>query len=86
MEADEATAKAALKTVYGIGEKVANCILLFGLHKSNAFPEDTWVKRIVDAEYAGNFPKTLYDGHLGIIQQYIFYYARSREYQKCSFA
>ena len=82
MAADEAAAKAALKTIYGIGEKVADCILLFGLHKANAFPEDTWIKRIVDTQYAGEFPKSLYEGHLGIIQQYIFYYARSREYQE----
>ncbi|MEI8199534.1 MAG: DNA glycosylase [Eubacteriales bacterium] len=81
MDADETTAGTVLKTIPGIGEKVANCILLFGLHKSNAFPEDTWIKRIIDAEYAGEFPKGLYEGHLGIIQQYIFYYARSREYQ-----
>lgn len=81
METDEVTARAVLKNLYGVGEKVANCILLFGLHKSNAFPEDIWIKRIIDTEYAGKFPKSLYDGHLGIIQQYIFYYARSREYQ-----
>jgi len=81
MKADEEPARTALKTLFGVGEKVANCILLFGLHKSNAFPEDIWIKRIIDEQYGGKFPKNLYEGYLGIIQQYIFYYARSREYQ-----
>jgi len=78
---DEASAKAVLKSQYGIGEKVANCILLFGLHHTNAFPEDTWIKRIIDSEYGGEFPKSRYDGYLGIIQQYMFYYGRSKEYK-----
>ena len=37
---------------YGIGEKVANCICLFGLHHIDAFPVDTWIKKILDREYA----------------------------------
>lgn len=37
---------------YGIGEKVANCICLFGLHHIDAFPIDTWIKKILDREYA----------------------------------
>ena len=82
LEADLETAKSELKSLYGVGEKVANCILLFGLHQIDAFPEDTWINRIVDSEYKGAFPKYLYDGNLGIIQQYMFYFARSSEYQK----
>lgn len=82
--ADEDTARTALKSLYGVGEKVANCILLFGLHHTNAFPEDVWIKRIIDTEYGGSFPKSRYDGYLGIVQQFIFYYARSREYQSPS--
>lgn len=78
---DPKSAKSALKTLYGVGEKVADCILLFGLGQKNAFPEDTWIKRIIKAEYGGNFPKERYEGHLGIIQQYMFYYARSSEYK-----
>lgn len=41
---------------YGIGEKVANCICLFGLHHIDAFPVDTWIKKILEKEYA---PKSL---------------------------
>lgn len=73
-------AKASLKGMYGIGDKVADCILLFGLGYGNAFPEDTWIKKILEKEYAGHFPKEQYDGSLGMVQQYMFYYARSPEY------
>lgn len=46
---------------YGIGEKVANCICLFGLHHINAFPIDTWIKKILLSEYApkSHLPETL---------------------------
>ena len=36
---------------YGIGEKVANCICLFGLHHIEAFPVDTWIEQILMQEY-----------------------------------
>jgi len=48
-------AMAYLTGFYGIGEKVANCICLFGLHHIDAFPVDTWIKKILLKEYA---PKT----------------------------
>lgn len=41
-----------LKSFYGIGEKVANCICLFGLHQIDAFPVDTWIQKILLREYA----------------------------------
>lgn len=41
-----------LKQFYGIGEKVANCICLFGLHHIDAFPVDTWIKKILLNQYA----------------------------------
>jgi len=80
-DTDDEDSKSSLKGIYGVGEKVANCILLFGLEHKNAFPQDTWIKRIIDAEYSGKFPKELYEGQLGIIQQYMFFFARSREYR-----
>lgn len=40
-----------LKGFYGIGEKVANCICLFGLHHIEAFPVDTWIEQILMQEY-----------------------------------
>lgn len=36
---------------HGIGPKVANCIMLFGLHYTVSFPIDTWVKHIMNDMY-----------------------------------
>ena len=36
---------------YGIGKKVANCVCLFGLHHTDAFPVDTWIEKILMEQY-----------------------------------
>jgi N-glycosylase/DNA lyase len=66
-----------LKSFRGIGNKVANCIALFGLHKADAFPIDVWIRRIIDEQYGGNFDKTRFPGYAGIVQQYMFFYQRN---------
>lgn len=66
-----------LKLLQGIGDKVANCIALFGLHKIEAFPIDVWIKRIIDRRYNGRFDLTPFFSYAGIIQQYMFFYERS---------
>ena len=43
---------------YGIGEKVANCICLFGLHHIDAFPVDTWIRKILMNRYAPQKPSS----------------------------
>ncbi|MBR3383532.1 MAG: DNA-3-methyladenine glycosylase 2 family protein [Clostridia bacterium] len=78
-------ARAELLTFLGIGPKVADCILLFSLGHSDAFPVDVWIDRAVKALFfEGNKAKKaeLYEAvdklgeYSGIIQQYIFQYAR----------
>lgn len=64
-----------LKSIYGIGPKVANCIMLFGLHKIDSFPKDTWINKIIREQYNGKFPVEMYAGFTGVIQQYMFNYA-----------
>lgn len=71
-----------LKSIFGIGEKVSNCILLFGLGRKEAFPVDTWIKKIIAREYAGKFPVELYPQTAGVIQQYMFYAERQRKGEK----
>lgn len=72
-----------LKTIHGVGDKVADCIMLFGFHRFDAFPKDVWINRIIDYEYNGVFPFEQYKGFSGVIQQYIFDYVRnSPEYDK----
>ncbi len=67
-------AKEELRRLYGVGEKVADCICLFGLHKMEAFPVDTHIRQALDAHYKRGFPQRRYKGMQGIMQQYIFYY------------
>lgn len=66
----------ALKSIKGIGDKVANCISLFGLNHIEAFPIDVWIKRVLAEYYDNNFDLTNYQGYAGIVQQYMFYYIR----------
>lgn len=73
------TARAYLKSVPGIGDKVANCICLFALGHMAAFPVDTWIRRIVNREFGGEFPITRYLGYAGLIQQFMFYYEKNGE-------
>ncbi|MDO4266912.1 MAG: DNA glycosylase [Eubacteriales bacterium] len=64
----------ALLTLFGAGEKVADCICLFALHHLEAFPIDTHIRQALDQHYKRGFPNRRYQGHQGILQQYIFYY------------
>lgn len=79
-------AKKALMNIYGVGNKVSDCILLFGLNRWDAFPVDVWIKRIMEYCYFSNKPQTIrtiseyaekkFGGLGGIAQQYLFFYAR----------
>ncbi len=74
--ADLDDARAMLMTITGVGKKVADCTLLFGLGRLEAFPADVWIKRAMERL----FPRGLPDFALpyaGIAQQYIFHYART---------
>ncbi len=79
-ELDDAMAKKQLTGLFGIGSKVADCILLFGYKRSDAFPVDVWIGRILSREYNGAFEAQNYRGFAGILQQYMFYYAKSSDY------
>ena len=50
-EADYEEALAVLTTLDGVGDKVANCVLLFSLDKPEAFPVDVWVDRVLREWY-----------------------------------
>lgn len=70
-------AKEVLKRIKGIGDKVADCICLFGLHKLEACPMDVWMKRIICDDYNGIAPEWVYSEYAGYYQQLAFYYKRS---------
>ena len=67
-------AKEELLRLFGVGEKVADCICLFALHHLQAFPIDTHIRQALEKNYPLGFPKEKYRGFQGVMQQYIFYY------------
>ncbi len=69
----------ALKTLGGVGDKVARCVALFGLHMLDAFPVDTWIQKAVAENYGGVFDPAVFSPYAGIAQQYMFHYARSKK-------
>ncbi len=80
--------KAELMKIKGVGEKVANCVLLFGLGYRNAFPVDVWVKRIMEYVYFHEdtpkerimeFATDRFGEYGGYAQQYLFHYARLKK-------
>lgn len=64
-----------LMTIYGVGAKVADCAMLYGMGRLDAFPKDVWIKRALDVLFGGELPEST-SQYAGIIQQYIFFYAR----------
>ncbi len=71
-------AKAELIKIKGVGEKVAQCVLLYGFGRHEAFPVDVWVKRIVSELYPDGLPECI-KGSEGIAQQYLFHWRRNAE-------
>lgn len=69
----------ALTGMYGVGTKVANCIMLFAFARTGRFPVDVWIQRIMDRYYGGHFDCTPYPDTAGIMQQFMFYYERRKD-------
>lgn len=69
-------ARKALKSIKGVGPKVAECVLLFGMYRKEAFPIDVWIKRVLSQYYPNGFPEFVKQ-NAGIAQQYLFHYIRS---------
>ncbi|MGC8710001.1 MAG: DNA-3-methyladenine glycosylase family protein [Candidatus Micrarchaeia archaeon] len=86
-------AKETLMKYSGIGDKVADCILLMGYKKLEAFPIDTWVERILEKEYGSEMEKTKngniairemhrfamskWNSYAGYAEQYLYWHGRS---------
>lgn len=64
-----------LQKIKGVGAKVAECTLLYGFHKIEAFPVDVWVKRIMAEMYPNGLPECT-KGTEGVAQQYLFHWRR----------
>ena len=79
-----AEAMTKLKTIYGVGDKVANCIALYGLHLMESYPIDTWMQKIIEQDYPQyhttekylEYINSKYEGFQGYVQQLQFLFKR----------
>jgi N-glycosylase/DNA lyase len=88
------TARAALVELPGVGEKIANCVLLFAYGFQEAFPVDVWVRKALLQLYFPrrrpspqrllDFTRTHFGPNSGYAQQYLFHYMRQRGHRKKS--
>jgi len=79
-------ARHLLKTIPGVGDKVADCVLLFAYSRYEAFPIDVWIKRAIEKVYFGSktismrelrqFGRDYFGRYAGYAQEYIYHYAR----------
>ena len=69
-------ARAALMEVRGVGPKVADCVLLYGLERREVCPMDVWMKRAMARRFSRGMPRCA-QRYAGIAQQYIFEAERS---------
>lgn len=82
---DTDSARKELLKISGIGDKVADCILLFALGRTEVFPVDVWINNTMCKLYPDRclslsdvraVGPEIFGRHCGIAQQYLFYYAR----------
>jgi N-glycosylase/DNA lyase len=80
-----ALAKERLCSLPGVGEKVADCVLLFGAGRLEAFPVDVWIIKTMEQRYGlqgwkpaqiAHFGRTHFGPLAGLAQQYLFAYER----------
>lgn len=78
----------ALQEYKGVGAKVSDCVMLFSMGKTSAFPVDVWVKRAMIHFYNAEegslskiriFGRDKFKALAGFAQQYLFYYARENK-------
>lgn len=74
-------ARMELCKIKGVGAKVAECTLLYGFGRIEAFPVDVWVKRIMQEMYPEGLPE-IFKGNEGIAQQYLFHWRRQQKEEK----
>ena len=84
-EMDTSSARKHLMQLTGVGRKVADCILLFGYHRTDVFPVDVWTERVYDdlfgasaisAERKADILCNHFGSLSGYAQQYLYYFYR----------
>lgn len=74
-------ARDMLKQIVGVGDKVADCALLFGFYRLECFPKDVWIRRAVAEFFPDGLPEEMLP-FAGVAQQFIFHYMRTRDQHK----
>ena len=77
--------RAEIKRLPGVGDKVADCVALFGFGKLEAFPIDVWMERALRRLYgqSGSYRKLAafaherFGEHAGYAQEYLYYNERA---------
>jgi N-glycosylase/DNA lyase len=78
---DYQKSKELLLSLPGVGDKVADCVLLFGAGKLEAFPVDTWILKSMSRIYKlenwdpgriAHFGRMHFGEHAGLAQQFLF--------------
>lgn len=81
-------ARELLLKLPGVGYKVADCTLLFSGARTDVFPTDVWVKRVMEELYfkreasfkeIWGFSRDYFGDLAGPAQQYLFFYARENK-------
>ena len=72
-----ADAEARLTVIRGVGPKVAACALLFGFHRTDAFPVDVWMKRALAEKFPEGLDPARFGRWAGYAQQCLFYAERT---------
>ena len=80
-------AKNVLMQFDGVGTKVADCILLFSLNFSEAFPVDVWIEKVMRRLYFGgrktslvkiaDYGRDKFGKNAGYAQQFLYHYSRN---------
>ena len=74
-----------LTSILGVGNKVADCVILFGYHKTDSFPVDTWIDKVYHQDFLGEQKDRIkiaeeltkrFGENAGYYQQYLFYHKR----------
>lgn len=80
---DTDKARKELMKLKGVGKKVADCVLLFGYHKTDVFPTDTWIVKVYQDHFNSNLQnakiisnefKNIFGNYSGYAQQYLYYH------------
>jgi len=89
---DDNVARDKLMEISGVGQKVADCVLLFAFGRVEVFPVDVWVRRMMTHAYFNDqnisdqiileFADRYFKGLGGLAQQYLFYFGRDHQIGK----